>query len=53
MVLILLIPPIMNIFGTVAMDGIHWAYVLLLSLVPIVMVEWMKLMKLNGSKDEY
>jgi Ca2+-transporting ATPase len=43
----------MNIFGTVAMDGIHWAYVLLLSLVPIVMVEWMKLMKLNGSKDEY
>lgn len=53
MALILLIPPVMNIFGTVPMDGTHWTYVLLLSLVPIVMVELMKLLKLNSSKDEY
>ncbi len=53
MALILLIPPIMNIFGTVVMDGMHWTYVLLLSLVPIVVVELMKLLKLNSSKDEY
>lgn len=53
MMLILLIPPVMNIFGTVVMDVIHWIYVLLLSLVPIVVVELMKLFKLNSSKDEY
>lgn len=53
MALILLIPPVMNIFGTVPMDGTHWTYVLLLSLVPIVVVELMKLLKLNSSKDEY
>ncbi len=53
MALILLIPPVMNIFGTVVMDGMHWTYVLLLSLVPIVVVELMKLLKLNSSKDEY
>ncbi|MCW1735929.1 calcium-translocating P-type ATPase, PMCA-type [Anaerorudis cellulosivorans] len=53
MALILLIPPVMNIFGTVVMDGMHWTYVLLLSLVPVVVVELMKLLKLNSSKDEY
>lgn len=53
MVLILLIPPLMNIFGIVAMDKIHWIYVLLLSLTPIAVVELMKLFKINSSKDEY
>lgn len=53
MVLILLIPPLMNVFGIVAMDKIHWMYVLLLSLTPIVVVELMKLFKINNSKDEY
>lgn len=50
---VLLIPPIMNIFGVVAMDATHWLYVALFSLVPIVVVELMKLMKLNQTKDEY
>ena len=53
MAFILLIPPVMNIFGTVAMNGVHWMYVLLLSLVPIIAVEGMKLLKLNSSPDEY
>ena len=50
---VLLIPPIMNIFGVVAMDATHWLYVALFSLVHIVVVELMKLMKLNQTKDEY
>lgn len=53
MAFILLIPPVMNIFGTVAMNGEHWMYVLLLSLIPIIVVEGMKLLKLNSSPDEY
>ena len=53
MAFILLIPPVMNIFGTVAMNGEHWMYVLLLSLIPIIVVEGMKLLKLNSSADEY
>jgi len=50
---VLLIPGMMNLFGVVAMDSIHWLYVGGLSLVPIVVVELMKLLKLNHSKDEY
>ncbi len=50
---VLLIPGAMDIFGVTAMDGIHWAYVGLLSLVPIVVVELMKLCKINHSRDEY
>lgn len=50
---VLLIPPVMNVFGVVAMDATHWMYVGLFSLVPIVVVELVKLMKLNQTKDEY
>lgn len=53
MAIILLIPPVMEVFGLVQMDGMHWVYVLLLSLIPIVVVELMKLFKVNYSKDEY
>ncbi len=50
---VLLIPPLMGIFGVVTMDATHWIYVALLSAVPIVVVELVKLIKLNQTKDEY
>lgn len=50
---VLLVPGIMDVFGVTAMDTTHWIYVALLSLVPIVMVELVKLLKINHSKDEY
>lgn len=53
LVAVLVIPGIMSIFGVIAMDATHWLYVGLLSLVPIVVVELMKLIKGNHSKDEH
>ena len=53
MFIVLLIPGVMNIFGVVAMDAIHWLYVLGLSLVPIAVVEIVKAFKLNQTADEY
>lgn len=50
---VLVIPGVMEIFGVTAMDSTHWLYVGLLSLVPIVVVELVKLMKINHSKEEY
>ncbi|HCC86102.1 MAG TPA: hypothetical protein DEQ06_05870, partial [Porphyromonadaceae bacterium] len=50
---VLLIPGMMNLFGVVAMDSTHWLYVGGLSLVPIVVVELMKLLKINHTRDEY
>lgn len=50
---VLIIPAVIKVFGVVAMDAIHWIYIGGLSLVPIVVVELMKLMKVNYSKDEY
>ncbi len=53
MLVVLLVPGVMNVFGLVPMDGTHWLYVLALSLVPIVIVELVKALKLNHTKDEY
>lgn len=50
---VLLIPAVRNIFGVMEMDSVHWIYAIALSLVPIVVVELVKLMKLNHTKDEY
>lgn len=50
---VLLIPGLMEMFDVVAMDLVHWIYVALLSAVPIVVVEFVKLIKLNQTKDEY
>lgn len=50
---VLLIPALQTIFGVTPMDSMHWVYVLLLSLVPIAVVELVKLLRLNHSKDEY
>jgi Ca2+-transporting ATPase len=43
----------MEVFGTVSMDTVHWLITIGLSLVPIVVVELMKWMKINHSKDEF
>ncbi|MDD4010476.1 MAG: cation-translocating P-type ATPase C-terminal domain-containing protein, partial [Fermentimonas sp.] len=53
MLAVLLIPVARDVFGIVEMDGIHWLYVIGLSLVPIVVVEIVKALKLNHTKDEY
>jgi Ca2+-transporting ATPase len=53
MLAVLLIPAARDIFGVVKMDGIHWLYVMGLSLVPIAVVEIVKALKLNHTKDEY
>lgn len=53
LLLVLLIPGVMPIFGVVEMDSTHWLYVVGLSLLPIVVVELMKWLKFNHSKDEY
>lgn len=50
---VLFVPVVRNIFGLAEMDITHWVYVGLLSLVPILVVEIMKLLKLNYTKDEY
>lgn len=53
MLVLLMIPGVMNVFGLVPMDVTHWLYVLALSLVPIFVVELVKALKLNHTKDEY
>jgi Ca2+-transporting ATPase len=50
---VLMIPAVRNIFGVVEMDSMHWIYVGALSLVPIVVVELVKVLRLNHTKDEY
>src|SRR5690554_2137501 len=53
MLIVMMVPAVMNVFGLVQMDGTHWVYVIGLSLVPIVVVELVKALKLNHTKDEY
>lgn len=53
MLAVMLIPAVMNVFGLVTMDSMHWVYVLALSIVPIVVVELVKALRLNHTKDEY
>ena len=53
LVLVLIIPGVMQVFGLVEMDTAHWLYVIALSFIPIVVVELMKLFRINHSKDEY
>lgn len=50
---VLLIPAVSRIFGVMPMDSIHWLYVGALSLVPILVVELVKLVRFNHTKDEY
>ncbi|MFA5753162.1 MAG: cation-translocating P-type ATPase, partial [Bacteroidales bacterium] len=50
---VLVVPGMMKVFGTVSMDTVHWLITAGLSLVPILVVELMKWMKINHSKDEF
>ena len=53
MLIVMMVPPVMDVFGLVPIDGTHWIYIIGLSLVPIVIVELVKALKLNHTKDEY
>ena len=48
--IVLLIPPVQKAFNLAVMDSLHWITVVLLSLVPIAVVELFKLFKINGVK---
>ena len=50
--LVLLIPPVREAFNLTAMDGKHWIIVALMSLIPIVVVDIFKLLKINGTRNE-
>jgi Ca2+-transporting ATPase len=50
--LVLLVPPVREAFRLVEMDGTHWVLVVLMSFIPIVVVDLFKLLKINGRKDE-
>lgn len=49
---VLLIPPVRDAFSLVKMDSQHWLVVVLMSLIPIVVVDIFKLLRINGAKDE-
>ncbi|MDO5665475.1 MAG: calcium-translocating P-type ATPase, PMCA-type [Bacteroidia bacterium] len=53
MLIVLFVPTIRDIFGLEVMDMTHWLYVIGLSFVPVVVVEIVKLLRINQTKDEY
>ncbi|NMC37177.1 MAG: calcium-translocating P-type ATPase, PMCA-type [Bacteroidales bacterium] len=50
--IVLLIPPVRDAFSLVEMDRNHWIAVLLMSLIPIVVVDLFKLFRINTTRDE-
>jgi Ca2+-transporting ATPase len=48
--LVLLIPPVRDAFKLTAMDGKHWITIILMSLIPLLVVDLFKLFKINGTK---
>lgn len=50
--IVLLVPPIREVFSLAVMDREHWTIVILMSFVPIVVVELFKLLKINGVKGD-
>jgi Ca2+-transporting ATPase len=50
--IVLLIPPVRDAFSLVAMDGKHWLAVVLMSFIPIVVVDLFKLFRINTARDE-
>lgn len=50
--IVLLVTPIREAFRLAEMDGKHWLIVMLLSFVPILVVDLFKLLKINTVKDE-
>jgi Ca2+-transporting ATPase len=50
--IVLLIPPIRDAFSLTELDGNHWLAVVLMSLVPILVVDIFKLFRINTTRDE-
>ena len=50
--IVLLVPPVRDAFSLVVMDREHWIIVILMSLVPIAVVELFKLFRINGVKSD-
>ena len=53
MLVVLFVPALRDIFNVAGMDESHWLYVIGLSFVPIVVVEAVKLLGINHTRDEY
>jgi Ca2+-transporting ATPase len=49
---VLLVPAINDAFKLVEMDTRHWIIVIVMSLMPIVVVELFKLLRINGVKSD-
>jgi len=50
--LVLLVPPVCEAFDLTAMDSKHWWMAILMSLIPLVVVDVFKLLKINGAGNE-
>jgi Ca2+-transporting ATPase len=50
--IVLLIPPIRDSFSLTALDGKHWLVVVLMSLIPLLVVNIFKLFRINTTRDE-
>jgi Ca2+-transporting ATPase len=49
---VLIIPPIRDAFSLAELDGKHWLVVVLMSLIPLVVVDIFKLFRINTTRDE-
>jgi Ca2+-transporting ATPase len=49
---VLLIPPVRDAFSLVELDPKHWLIVGLMSLLPILVVDIFKLLRINTTRDE-
>ena len=50
--LVLLVPALREAFRFSVMDGKHWFMVGLMSLIPVLVVDIFKLLKINGTKND-
>ena len=50
--IVLLIPHIRDAFSLTALDGKHWLTVILMSLIPLLVVDIFKLFRINTTRDE-
>lgn len=48
MLVVLLVPPVQSVFKLVSLDYVHWLIIIGLMFVPLVFVELVKVLKLNG-----
>ncbi len=50
--LVLLLPPVRQVFSLAPMDGTHWLLVFFMSLMPILVVDIFKFLKINGARSD-